>query len=236
MTERFRVVERIWSRAEAVAAFTAEVTALVEALRGTPETALANPTRCPPWTVADELAHTVIACSRLESMLDEPEPQGSAMPAAHYFRPDERFASAATASRIAQAQESAAQTPVPQQLSLLQSQLDLLPRLAQEPPERLVRTRWGDVLTLTDFLVTRVFELAVHGIDLADGLGVAPWLTEQACHMVEGLVLPSGAAVVRNATGWSGATLLRKTTGREPLTPTDQTLLHQAGLTHLTLA
>jgi uncharacterized protein (TIGR03083 family) len=229
------VVERIWRRDEAIAAFTAEVTALVEALRSTPETAFANPTRCPPWTVAEELAHTVIACSRLGEALSQPEPQGPQITAAQYFRPDVRFSAAATQDRIADAQRFAAKTPVSQQLSLLHSQLELMGRVAQEPPQRLVHTRWGDVMSLTDLLVTRVFELAVHGVDLADGLGVPPWLTEAASDIVEGLVLPSGAQVVRAATGWSRPALLRKTTGREPLTAADQAVLHQIAPTPLTL-
>ena len=236
VAERFRVVERLWQREEAVAAFTAEVTAMVAALRDTPDSAFANLTRCPPWTVAEELAHTVLACSRLEAMLAEPEPQGPEIPAAQYFRPDERFSPAATAKRIADARLEAATRPVTEQLRVLQSQLDLMPRVTREPRERLVLTRWGDPMTLTDFLATRVVELAVHGIDLADGLGVSPWLTDAASDVVEGLVLPRGAARVRAATGWSRPTLLRKTTGREPLTTTDQTLLHRADPTHLTLS
>jgi hypothetical protein len=40
-----------------------------------------------------------------------------------------------------------------------------------------VRTRHGDVMLLTEFMRTRVLELAVHGLDLATGLGRDPWLT-----------------------------------------------------------
>ena len=68
---------------------------MVAALRGTPGAAFANPTRCPPWTVAQELAHTVLACSRLEAMLAQPEPEGPEIGAAQYFRRDERFGAAA---------------------------------------------------------------------------------------------------------------------------------------------
>jgi hypothetical protein len=169
-------------------------------------------------------------------MLDQPEPEGPEIPAAQYFRAGERFSAAATAGRIADAQHYAATTPASEQLSLLQSQIEVMARVLQEPPQRRIHTRWGDVMDLTDFVVTRVFELAVHGIDLADGLRVPPWLTDSASDMVEGLVLPCGAAVVRAATGWSRPTLLRKTTGRDPLSETEQAILHTKTSSPLTLA
>jgi uncharacterized protein (TIGR03083 family) len=231
VAERFRVVERLWRRDEVVAAFTAEATAMVAALRGTPEAAFANPTRCPPWTVAQELAHTVLACSRLEAMLAQPAPAGPEIAAAQYFRAGERFGAAATQQRIADAQRFAAETPIPALLSMLENQLTLIP-----VQERLVTTRWGDVMRLTDFLATRVFELAVHGVDLADGLGVPPWLTDAASDVVEGLLLPRGGQTLRDLTGWSRAAVLRKATGREPVSESEGQALHRSGLAEVTLA
>ncbi len=235
VTQRFRVVERIWRRDEAVAAFTAEAAAMVAALRDVPAEAFANPTRCPPWTVADELAHTVIACSRLTAMLAEPEPPAPEVPAAQYFRRDERFGEDATTSRIADAQALAAKTPAPELLAELSSHVAVTARAAAQPPHRRVRTRWGDTMTLTDFIVTRVMELAIHGVDLADGLGVPSWLTDEASAVAEGVIVPCGGAVVRDATGWSRPQLLRKTTGREQLTEPEKASLDRLGITWLTL-
>ena len=45
---------------------------------------------------------------------------------------------------------------------------------------RIVQTRHGDAMLLTDFLTTRVVELAVHGLDVADVLEQQPWLTAPA--------------------------------------------------------
>lgn len=47
----------------------------------------------------------------------------------------------------------------------------------REPDERVVKTRHGDAMLLSDFLSTRVLELAVHGLDVADAVGAEPWLS-----------------------------------------------------------
>jgi len=50
----------------------------------------------------------------------------------------------------------------------------LITRLEDEPADRLVQVFGGVVLTLDEYLVTRVVELVVHADDLATSLGVDP--------------------------------------------------------------
>lgn len=51
---------------------------------------------------------------------------------------------------------------------------ELARRLPYEPPDRVIQLPWGPwSLTLDDYLVTRLLELAVHCDDLAASLGVA---------------------------------------------------------------
>jgi uncharacterized protein (TIGR03083 family) len=50
----------------------------------------------------------------------------------------------------------------------------LVLRVDREAPDRLVEVYGGLVLTLDEYLVTRLIELVVHGDDLATSLGVAP--------------------------------------------------------------
>ncbi len=50
-----------------------------------------------------------------------------------------------------------------------------------------MRTRHGDTMLVTEFMRTRVLELAVHGLDLAASAGQAPWLTGAAAGVVEEL-------------------------------------------------
>ncbi len=65
-------------------------------------------------------------------------------------------------------------------------------RVVVASPRRVVRTRHGDLMLLGDFLVTRVVELGVHGLDLAAALDRAPWLTPQAAGVVAELLMVAG--------------------------------------------
>lgn len=99
------------------------------------------------------------------------------------------------------------------------------------PPDQVVRTRHGDYMLLAEFLRTRVVELAVHGLDLAAGLGRDPWLTDPAAAVVEELLLPASAAVqLRRDLGWDRVTLIAKGTGRLPLAAAEADLLQQRGI------
>ncbi len=100
----------------------------------------------------------------------------------------------------------------------------------------MVRTRHGDRMLLTEFLCTRVLELAVHGLDLAAGLGRQPWMTAEAARAVEDLVLPAGtAAQLQGESGWDQATLIAKATGRLPLTAAETRLTEHHGIHWLSL-
>ncbi|WBM79755.1 maleylpyruvate isomerase N-terminal domain-containing protein [Cryobacterium breve] len=68
-------------------------------------------------------------------------------------------------------------------------------------------------MPLADYLPTRVFELAVHGLDLAVSLGIPPTVPESAVSIAVHLV---GDLAVR---GGRGPDLLLAATGRGPLPP-----------------
>jgi hypothetical protein len=108
--------------------------------------------------------------------------------------------------------------------------------VAGVPGDRLVTTRHGDPMRLTDFQVTRVFELAVHGLDLADGLGVPSWLTSEAADLVDGLLFGLRAPDAREALGVDPAGLIRRATGRTPLAGAERATLDRLGITWLTLS
>ncbi|KDN88094.1 hypothetical protein KCH_01710 [Kitasatospora cheerisanensis KCTC 2395] len=113
---------------------------------------------------------------------------------------------------------------------------DTAARFEAEGEGRVVRTRHGDPMLLTEFMVTRVVELAVHGLDLADALGRPAWLTEEASDVLEALLLKGAdGPSVRSALGWDRATFLRKATGRAELDAAEQAEVERAGITWLTL-
>ncbi|MEU4338663.1 maleylpyruvate isomerase N-terminal domain-containing protein [Micromonospora lupini] len=99
--------------------------------------------------------------------------------------------------------------------------------VADAPPDRVLRTRHGDAMSLTEFLRTRVVEVGVHGLDLAAALGRPPWLTPQAEAVIADLLTdgrppPAGLR-------WDRLTLIRKTTGRATLTAPEQATIDAAG-------
>ncbi len=93
----------------------------------------------------------------------------------------------------------------------------------REGPDRLVQVQWGPRLRLDDYLDTRVLELAVHGLDLADALGIDPWLSADGGAIVRALLTSLlGAPPPR---GWDDVELADKGTGRVPLSPRDRDAL-----------
>ncbi|MEC5150412.1 maleylpyruvate isomerase N-terminal domain-containing protein [Cryobacterium sp. GrIS_2_6] len=77
--------------------------------------------------------------------------------------------------------------------------------------DEFVLTPFGGML-LADYLPTRVFELAVHGCDLAASLGIPPTVPESAVSIAVHLL---GDLAVR---GGKGPEMLLAGTGRGPLT------------------
>lgn len=196
------------------------------------------PTRCAPWKVSDLLAHVRVVIAWLPGMLVEPAPPTCAeVSAVEYYRPDDRFAPGTNAARIALAQDHAAEqlggAALAGDFNATWQEVDRLCRA--EPEGRVVRTRHGDPMLLSEFLLTRVVEVAVHGLDLADALGREPWLTAEAADLVQGLLLgPDGAATLEKL-GWGQLRFLRKATGREPMTREEASDVSRLGIRWLTL-
>ncbi|WP_439117056.1 maleylpyruvate isomerase N-terminal domain-containing protein [Micromonospora lupini] len=99
--------------------------------------------------------------------------------------------------------------------------------VADAPSERVVQTRHGDAMSLTEFLRTRVVEVGVHGLDLAAALGRPPWLTPQAEVVIADLL--TGGRPAPAGLRWDRLTVIRKTTGRATLTVAEQAAIDAAG-------
>jgi uncharacterized protein (TIGR03083 family) len=220
-------------------AFRAEAERLSEEISGVDEAGFGRPSPCPPWTVGELLSHVRIGVGRVPAMLAAPEPSpGPLISAPGYYRPDQRFSPATNRDRIAAAQQAAAAPGARPDLArgFDQAWREAWAAVRRAPPDRVVLTRHGDRMLFTEFLRTRVLELAVHGLDLAGGLGRPPWLTEVAAVTVAGLMLPSGApARLRDESGWDQVMLIAKATGRAPVTPADAALFERHGLRRLSL-
>jgi uncharacterized protein (TIGR03083 family) len=220
-------------------AFGAEARQLSRVLAGLDDAAFARPTACAPWTVAELVHYVRMTMGRLPGMLAAPEPAGpDLVPAAGYYRADRRFSAAANAARIQSAQRGAAAlagaAARARDFEVARRQAELA--LRDVPPGRVVATRHGDRMLLTEFLRTRVLELAVHGLDLAAALHREPWVTVQAAEASEDLLLPPAAAGrLRAETGWDRVGLIARLTGRHPVAPSETELIQSAHIGRLAL-
>lgn len=218
-------------------AFRAEGRRLAEVMLGLDEAQFDRPTGCPPWTVRDLLAHVRTTTGRLSAMLDEPAPPRAEVDAAGYYGP-EKFAPDTDAARVGAAQREALETRSGHALA---EEFDRTCRAVDAavvgtPPTRVVRTRHGDPMALDDFLVTRVVELGVHGLDLAAALQRPPWLTEPAAEVIADLLLGAADPAVLDELGWSRFTFIGKATGRTPLTEAERAEVDRRGLRWLAFA
>jgi uncharacterized protein (TIGR03083 family) len=224
--------------AEVIDAFQGESRRLAAALAAAPEAAFARPSPCPPWTVRELLWHVSNAAGRVPGMLAQPEPPAAELvAAAAYYRADRRFSAEVNAGRVDDAQRGAAgRSAADLRAGFDYAWSAAAAAAAAAPPGRRVLTRHGDVMLLAEFMRTRVLEVAVHGLDLAGGLGRPPWLTPAAAAVIEDLVLAPGAgAALGQALGWDQATLIAKVTGRQPVSPAERAAADARGLRWLAL-
>ena len=226
-----------------IEAFRDESGRLLEELAAIRDAEFARPSPCPPWTVAELAFHVRMTIGRLPGMLAGPEPAlepafGGLVSAAGYYRADQRFSDAVNTDRIESAQQgSAGLSGAAERASdfadVLRHALDVL---LAAPAGRVVRTRHGDLMLLTEFLRTRVLELAVHGLDLAVALAREPWMTLRAAQVTEELLLPApAAATLRARTGWDRVTVIGALTGRRPVTPDEARLIGALGTQRIAL-
>ncbi|MBO4208304.1 maleylpyruvate isomerase N-terminal domain-containing protein, partial [Micromonospora echinofusca] len=206
-------------------AFRAECDRLTGVLAGLTDTQLDRPTGCPPWNVRELVAHVLVGAGRLTGMLaGPPAPQHAEVDAAAYFGAA-KFAPEVDADRVAAARQAAGTLPAGPALAagFEQAWRSAYDASGAVPPGRVVRTRHGDAMTVVEFLVTRVVEVAVHGLDLAAAVDRPVWLTGPAADVVARLLV--GDTVVPPGLGWDAATLVAKATGRAPLTGAERATL-----------
>ncbi|MFY1623866.1 maleylpyruvate isomerase N-terminal domain-containing protein [Micromonospora sp. WMMD735] len=222
------------------AAFRAECATLDTLLATLTESDLARPTPCPPWVVRDLIAHVRTGAGRLADMIDGVAPPRAEVDAAGYFGPA-KFTPQVDADRVESARRAARDPAAPAgsaeavavaaAFAAAWRATDAAVRT--QPADRVVRTRHGDPMTVHEFLVTRVVEVGVHGLDLAVALRRDPWLTPAAARVIADLF--TGGRPVPDGLGWDRPTLVRKITGRAPLTPAEQRIITAHPWPHLSL-
>jgi uncharacterized protein (TIGR03083 family) len=219
------------------AALDAEAAALLAVASGLSEADLGRASPCEPWTVGELLCHVLIGASRIGPALAAPQPSGAPLVrTAEYYRPDARFSAETNSDRIETAMTLASRLAGP---GAIAAELGVRCResaalLAAARAGQTVVTRHGDRMLVSDFARTRVVELAVHGLDLARGLGRPPWLTTEAADVLDDLLLPAGCgSQLRRELGCDRAGLIARLTGRARLSRAEQQVLSDAGIPRL---
>ena len=219
------------------AALDAEAAALLSVAAGLTDADLDQASPCPPWTVGELECHVLIGASRIGPALAEPQrSDGPLISTAEYYRRDQRFSANTNADRIESARALARRLSGPGEIA---AELDRrchesAELLAAAPAGRTVITRHGDRMLLSDFARTRVVELAVHGLDLAQGVSRPPWLTSEAADVLEDLLLPAGgSSQLCRDLGCDRVGLIARLTGRTSLSHAEQQVLSEAGIPRL---
>jgi uncharacterized protein (TIGR03083 family) len=134
------------------------------------------------FSVRGLAGHLLRAVTSVDAYLDRPEPDraaaAKAISAAEYYATvigDESDINSDVQRAVRQRGLEAAPDQPGEFPALWEAAAERLEtRLAEVPPDRLMQVYGDLVLTLDDYLVTRLIELVVHGDDLAGSLGVAP--------------------------------------------------------------
>jgi hypothetical protein len=163
-----------------------------------------GPSALAEFSVRGLAGHLRRAMTMVEAYLDQaapdagPDTDDATVSAAAYFAtvlPADRDLDSEFHRAIRQRGiETAPERPDDFSLVWAESAGNLITRLEQEPADRLVQVFGGVVLTLDEYLATRLVELVVHADDLAVSLDVAPALLSP---VVTGLVITTLVEVAR---------------------------------------
>lgn len=164
------------------------------------------------WDLRALVGHTSRSLITVETYLDQPaEREELATPEA-YIAAGQRIVAAA-ADGVAQRGRDAGQALGPRPAEAFAELVERVLPLVDRDDDPMITTIAGG-MRLSVYLPTRVFELVVHGTDIADALGVDPPAFPPEVWSAA-LTLATRAAVL---SGQSPA-LLRAVTGRAPLPP-----------------
>ena len=209
---------------DALEALRDECQALSDLVLGLSEEDFSRPTRLPAWNVKELLGHVYRGIDRTNWALDDDEPVVPDEDAVSYWRRiDPSYDSTHIADR---AKEIAGRFASGQELAASWDELwrRALGRAGTTDRDRPMKT-WEPVVTLDDFLRTRVLELTVHRADLMDALGMPPAPSEGGLDITQEILLGLLDADVTALPNWDGVEFIEKGTGRRPLTDEDRKAL-----------
>lgn len=162
------------------------------------------------WSLRELIGHTSRAVSTVTEYLEAPEPAAPTVHSASEYL-EVVLRQQGDDEAIALRGRAAAQRLGDQPADALAALVVAAIRAVDAAdPERLVTVGGEVAMPLGEYLRTRVFELTVHGVDIADAAGL-DW-TPPSAHLIDALHLAAVNASARHL----GLEALRYLTGRRP--------------------
>lgn len=162
------------------------------------------------WSLRELIGHTSRAISTVTEYLAGPEPASATVHSASEYLEvvlRQRGDDEAIALRGRAAAQRLGDAPTDALAALVAAAIRAVDAA---DPERLVTVGGAVAMPLGEYLRTRVFELTVHGVDIADAAGL-DW-TPPSAHLIDALHLAAVNASARH----QGVEALRYLTGRRP--------------------
>jgi uncharacterized protein (TIGR03083 family) len=189
------------------------------------EQEFARPTRLRPWDVRHLAAHLYRDLERVPLALHE---QGPVMPSADtdvvtywdYDRTENAARTQARADLIVASYDTGA--ALARAFDGMQQRA--VSMLDDMDPDVIVRT-WAPVMRVDEFAATRVVEVAIHGLDLADALARSPETDDDALEITSDVLRRLLAEPLPPGLDWDVTTWIEKGSGRSPLTPVERAAL-----------
>ncbi|HEY1331571.1 MAG TPA: maleylpyruvate isomerase family mycothiol-dependent enzyme [Actinomycetota bacterium] len=188
------------------------------------EEPFALPTRLPAWNVKQLLGHLYRGVDRLNAGLDALPPAEADADSVSYWR---RFDSQAGAAGVAERGiEVAARFETGHELAEAWDEMwrGVVQRVSLQDGSRRIVT-FQPILTLDEYVKTRVLEVTVHGMDLAVALGRHVWATTPALDVTSAILAALLGTRPPRGLDWDDVAFIEKGTGRRPLDARDREML-----------
>ena len=188
---------------------------------------LARPTNCPPWDLQELVVHIADSIWVGDTPLPAAEPGAEVYEAADYYRRPERDTPAYRQGNVDHTQRLA------QRVLATTSAVDWFDEVLSKTADALRAQRLDGLvdvprrgaMRLGDWVLTRVWSVAAHGLDVAITLGREPWTTPEALRAVRPIFVALLDGEPPDALGWDDQTFLAVASGRRALTDHERGLL-----------
>jgi uncharacterized protein (TIGR03083 family) len=188
---------------------------------------LARPTNCPPWNLQELIVHIGASVWVDDNPFPDAEPDAEVHDAADYYRRPERDTPAYRRDNVDRTQELAqrvlANTSAAEWFDEIVAKTGDV--LGGQRLDRVVDVPARGAMSLSDWVLTRVASVALHGLDTAITLDREPWTTPGALEEVRRIFVALLGGEPPAALGWDHQTFVAVSSGRRPLAADERAIL-----------